>query len=487
MFTNLCNTLFLFGLVSSASLIGCSDTAKPPDTETIPVNPVQGTILEEYCDDPHTLITIVADGAGGSITNETPNSEQCGYVAPPPAGTLLREGCSKDYPGVKWFQYADGEGGTYSEKDNRSVECGWEPPTLVLELEKAEGDRFYPAVVYVNYTDFLGEKEPWGMEHASTTIGSLERDGDYILIYGDGRTGDGVLTLGTKEIQFRIDPEPVCTVEDRIDCVGYYQKPSQEYIYYGEDDDTIVTWELGIFVYASHSKYGDDQTVEILEEWDETNEQWAKYQKKVESYNEVYELSGVHIRYKLTKLYLVHWHSTREISSLASGLPVDIVLGRGTTYPGTCGVANVKTTFRTGQVPASMSNCDVYVDLHEIGHSVGLAHGPENQGYPANGYIFPDFGHGWNDICGTKDDLMSYGYEGYYHSNSALYCDEIFTRNAYEGVPAGSKDFSDTAYTLNRIRYNVSLIHPENDYVDRTARMQRFELYSNDDDFEIID
>jgi len=472
-FTNLCNTLFLYGFISTYCGL------EPP------THPEQGTVIKWSCNGT-TLIEKIADGNGGVITSVTGSSKQCGYTPPvPEAGTLLREGCSKDYPGVKWFQYADGNGGTYSEKDNQSAECGWEPPTLVLELEKAEGDRFYPAVVYVNYTDFLGEKEPWGIEHASTTIGSLERDGDYILIYGDGRTGDGVLTLGTKEIQFRIDPEPVCTVEDRIDCVGYYQRPSQEYIYYGEDDDTIVTWELGIFVYASHSKYGNDQPIEILEEWDETNEQWARYEKKVKTYNEVYERSGVHVRYKLTRLYLVHWHSTTEIINLARNLPVDIVLGRGTTYPNTCGVANVKTTFRTGQVPASMSNCGKYVDLHEMGHSVGLAHGPENQGYPASGYIFPDFGHGWNDICGTKDDLMSYGYEGYYHSNSALYCDEIFP-NIYEGVLAGSKDFSDTAYTLNRIRYNVSLIHPENDYVDRTAQRQRLEPYS-DDDFEVID
>lgn len=472
-FTNLCNTLFLYGFISTFCGI------EPPS------QPEQGTVLKWSCNGT-TLFEKIADGNGGVITSVTGNSKQCGYTPPvPEAGTLLREGCSKDYPGVKWFQYADGNGGVYSEKDNKSVECGWEPPTLVLELEKAEGDRFKPVIVNVDYTNFLGEKEPWGIEHASTTIGSMERDGDHILIYGDGRTGDGILTLGTKEIQFRIDPEPVCTVEDRIDCVGYYQRPSQEYIYYGEDDDTIVTWELGIFVYASHSKYGNDQPVEILEEWDETNEQWAKYQKKVKSYNEVYELSGVNIRYKLTKLYLVHWHLTGEISSLARGLPVDIVLGRGTTYPGTCGVAKVKTTFRKGQVPTSMSNCGIYVDLHEMGHSVGLAHGPENQYNEASGYIFPDFGHGWNDICGTKDDLMSYGYEGYYHSNSALYCDEIFS-NIYEGVLAGGKDFSDTAYTLNRIRYNVSLIHPENDYVDRTAPSKRLDSYSNDD-FEVID
>ena len=58
-----------------------------------------------------------------------------------------------------------------------------------------------------------------------------------------------------------------------------------------------------------------------------------------------------------------------------------------------------------------MSRCAIYTDLHEIGHSVGLAHGPENQSWQASGYLFPEFGHGWNDICRLKDDLMSYGNE----------------------------------------------------------------------------
>jgi len=440
MFTNLCNTLFLFGIISNY----CGSEPPVPPVDTTPV------------------------------TN-------------PPAGTLLREGCSQDYPGVKWFQYADGEGGTYSEKDRQSRECGWEPPVLKLETEKFEGDRFEPAVVYVDYTDFLGNDEPWGMVHASSTIGSLERDGDYILIYGDGRTGDGILTLGRQEIQFRIEPEPVCAVENRIDCVGYTQRSSQSYIYYGEDDDKIVTWELGILLYASHAKYGDDVPISVLEEYDVDSYQWQRYEDKVKEYNEVYEYSGVHIRFKLTKVYLAHWHSVNDIKNISVGLPVDIVLGRNTSYPDTCGVAKVSTYFSEGKPPASMSRCDIYTDLHEIGHSVGLAHGPENQSWEASGYIFPDFGHGYNDICDRKDDLMSYGREGYFHSNSNLDCDQIFSGNSYIGIPAGSKNFSDTAYSLNRVRYNVSLVHRENDYVDPDSRLRPIQSKATRIEIEVID
>jgi len=95
--------------------------------------------------------------------------------------------------------------------------------------------------------------------------------------------------------------------------------------------------------------------------------------------------------------------------------------------------------------------------LHEIGHSVGLAHGPENQYNEASGYIFPEFGHGWNDICGVNDDIMSYGFNGNYLTNSDLMCADIFS---FSGLtPAGYRDMTDTAYALNRVRYDVALIN----------------------------
>lgn len=484
MFSDICNTLYLFGIISN----WCPS----------PVHPEEGTVLQSSCSGT-TLIETIADGKGGSIQSLTGNSEQCGYTPPvPEAGTLLRSGCSKDYLGVKWFQYADGEGGTYVEKDRRSYECGFRR-YLNLSMEKEYGDRFDPAIVKVDYKDMLGRPEGWGMADHSTTIGKAVRlDRDTVAIYGDGRTGDGIFTLGTTEIQFYIENEPVCEFIDepnffgsstRTDCEGHTQKGGQELIYYGEDDNRLVTWELGVLVYASHSRHGDDLAEGILEELDETHREWTKWSERVETYNKVYERSGVHIRYKLTKLWSAHYHNLQGISNIITGKPVDVVLAYGISYEGTCGVAKVKTWFSEGKPPYSMSKCTTYTDLHEIGHSVGLAHGPENQGYPASGYIFPEFGHGYNDICGTKDDLMSYGYEGYFHSNSKLYCDEIFTGSWYEGILAGGTEFSDTAHALNRVRYNVSLIHKENDYVDTdtSSRLQRIESRAERKEIEVID
>jgi len=403
------------------------------------------------------------------------------------ADVLVKTGCSKDYPGVQWFIWEDENGERYSTKNPRSWKCGFSR-TLTLSTVEEVGDRFYPVILDINYVDMLGRDEPWGMVHHSTTIGKAIRTGrDTVEIYGDGRTGDGIFTLGVEEIQFRIEPEPICKVENRIDCEGYYQRPTQEYIYYGEEDNKIVTWELGILIYASHADYGIDVPISILEEYDTDSYQWKRYEDKVKEYNKVYEKSGVHIRYKLTKVYLAHWHTTENIKNISVGLPVDIVLGRNTSYPDTCGVAKVSTYFSEGKPPASMSRCDIYTDLHEIGHSVGLAHGPENQSWEASGYIFPDFGHGYNDICNRKDDLMSYGREGYFHSNSNLDCDEIFNGNSYIGVPAGDRSFSDTAYSLNRVRYTVSLVHRENDYVEEDARLRPVYSRSIRKEIEVID
>ena len=410
------------------------------------------------------------------------------------ADTLIRTGCSKDYPGVQWFIYEDDTGERFVTKDPRSRKCGFSRQ-LNLSMEKESGDRFDPAIVKVDYKDMLGRDEPWGMVHHKTTIGKAVRlDRDTVAIYSDGRTGDGIFTLGVEEIQFRIEEEPVCEVESYYgagrgtDCEGYRQSTGQDLIYYGEDDDKIVTWELGVFVYATHREYGLNQPIEIMEEWDDTHPQWDKWENKVKQYNRVYEESGIHVRYKLTKLYLAHWHSVNENKSLATGLPVDIVLGYGTTYPNTCGVAKVTTYFSEGKPPASMSACSIYTDLHEMGHSVGLAHGPENQDYQASGYIFPEYGHGWNDICWLKDDLMSYGSEGVFHSNSKLDCSEIFgDSERYNGWPAGGTQWSDTAKALNRVRYDVSLIHRENDYVDEDSPLRRMRSRSVRKEIEVID
>ena len=442
------------------------------------------TVLRSGCSrDFYGVEWILYSNESVDIINNSPN---CISQLPPAAGTLVKTGCSADYPGVQWFVYNDGDGGRYSEKDAKSSECGWEPPTLTLSVVEEFGDAFKPAVIKVDYTNFLGEPEPWGINDSYSTIGHAVRvDRDTVEIYSDTRLGNGIFQLGDEEVQFFIEEEPTCMVQSSVDCLGNRQRGGQDLIYYGEQDDQVVVWELAVLMYRSHYTYGPDVEVGLYEQFDRQSSAWYKWQERVDRYNELYERSGVHIRFELKRLQSAHWHRVSDVPSMMARTDVDIVLGHGWSPPGTCGVARVYKYFREGYPPGSISKCDKYTDLHEIGHSVGLAHGPENQSNSAYGYIFPDFGHGYNDICAQYDDLMSYGSQGMFHSNSLKVCGDIIARTSAD-MPAGDRLWSDTAYALNRVRYNVSLIHNEH-ALTQALRKTRTQARTLDSEIIVID
>ena len=64
-------------------------------------------------------------------------------------------------------------------------------------------------------------------------------------------------------------------------------------------------------------------------------------------------------------------------------------------------------------------------------------------------------------------DLMSYRSNGHTHNNSRLTCEN--------GWPAGSREYADSAYHLNRVRYDVSMIGLDPDgppaYIDEIPEM----------------
>lgn len=376
---------------------------------------------------------------------------------------VLREGCGgAPWTHVKWSVLVPKNLRQWQKwnKDNWTVRKFINHPDCVtltgVSIEGA-ADRFTQSKVTVHTN---ATPDYWTYELSNGTATKTDSN---LYITSDGLIGDAVLTInfGETSEEFLVPyvQEPVCDRYNSIDCQGYVQRSSQEFIYYGEEDDTVVTWELGILVYASHRKYGDDVAVGILDEITEENVLWDQWQDKVKKYNEIYARSGVHIEFVLKKMYYAHWHNTTDLRTITTGYPIDISLAYGYTYPGTCGVASPSTRFIEGKPPSSMSACSIYTDLHEIGHSVGLAHGPQNQWNQAEGYIFPEFGHGWNDICGSYDDLMSYGSQGVFHSNSKLACFEASPSEQTNS--AGDRQWSDTAYSLNRVRYDVSLIHDE--------------------------
>ena len=437
-----------------------------------PSHPPAGTILTSSCNE-YTLVETVANGSGGSTVRETERSPECGWN-PPEAGTISEQYC-EDYTQVT--VYHDGEYGFYEEREEQSYDCGWEDPVAVFDVVIPSGDRFNPVVIEVRFEQF---DEPyvdedgrpliidWYLEPTDLTIGNIEQIDDYTIhIYGDSRVGEGVVSLNEEEFLYTIESEPTCSVDNQVDCQGYKQY-GEPHIYYGEADNHIVTWELAVLLYDLRE---DSSGIAIHEEItfdpdsgsnDPYYYYWSRWLSRIDQYNAFYERSGVFVRYELKKLYLASWGSAESLESLTKNLPVDIALGYGTSYPDTCGVAYPNRSFiESTTVPTGMSRCTIKTDLHELGHSIGLAHGPNNERYAKSGYIFPQFGHGWYDLCGAYDGIMSYGYNDELHSNSKLTCNEIFDTTEFGETIAGGRDYADSAYSINRVRYNVSLVHDE--------------------------
>lgn len=109
-----------------------------------PSNPAAGTVLETSCEGT-TFVETIADGNGGSTTEETENSTDCGYEPPPVFGTPLGDPYCANATEQRFLDlletvqglgeydvvqdYADGEGGSYTEvTETESEACGYEPP-----------------------------------------------------------------------------------------------------------------------------------------------------------------------------------------------------------------------------------------------------------------------------------------------------------------------------------------------------------------------
>ena len=336
------------------------------------------------------------------------------------------------------------------------------PPVEVLEvsIDDTFGDRFKPVVVTVDYT-IDGEPAEWTHD-VGTKV-----DDRTLHIYGLGYEDYGYVTINDEEYQFSFRAEPRCVAEQResgvkTDCMGYmFRGPLEGFIYYGEDDDQMVTVELGIFLYD-----GEGTTREFTDRELSTGEQ-QRAERMVGDYNEFFAQSGVHIEFVLKEVRLIRLGSLQVTESMAAQIPVDIVIAWGTSYTGTCGVAFPNTSFPPGYPPVGMSRCGTDTDLHELGHAVGLAHGPQNSDNAASGYIWPTFGHGWNELCrGTKRDLMAYGGTRRTFWNSLLSCAEMFPQfNEDPDRRAGSRQFADSAYHWNRVRYDLSLVNDERQVV----------------------
>ena len=323
-------------------------------------------------------------------------------------------------------------------------------PVLTVDIDDTYGDRFKPVVVDVSYT-LEAEPIEWTYE---TDLRAVRTDSG-LLVYGNGDTYEGAVVINDSSFLVQLSSEPRCDrVEIRTDCLGYeYVGDAGGQIYYGEEDDQIVDWELVILQYVSECDVPSD-VVGLCD--DPTDVE--KVEDRIKNYNRSMENSGVHVRFVLKDYRYVDTTSLLTGRALADVLEADISIGLGVTCPNTCGCAYAYNTYNNPSFGWSV--CGWTTDLHEMGHGIGLAHGPENSSNESSGYLFPEFGHGWMyNQCNSAGDLMSYNQTKNEFLNSRLTCNDVYADGDETYVT--DRSYADSAYHLNRIRYDVSIVNDQ--------------------------
>ena len=373
-----------------------------------------------------------------------------------------------------------------------SPQCGGTKASLNLVVDNDWGDRFKPVRVDVQYFNNKGQRSSnWQFE---VDEGRAEKVGHELHIYGDGTPSEYTQYLRiytpanlTADAGYMLNAEPRCERNADVDCMGYEFRGRRDgFIYYGEADKQIVTWDIGVLLYAT----SNEGLAEV------GSDDWNIAKERVDWYNMVYERGGVYIRYNLVGVIRAPFQRPNSAANIIrSSMNVDVGIGIGATCPDTCGCAYVNTYFQenTGIAPVGVSACGAAVDLHEIGHSVGLAHGPDNSANQAFGYIWPEFGHGWSTpFCSEFIDLMSYGIPREAHHNSKKTCAMYrawgnFIPDDEADDPAGNREYADSAYHLNRVRYDVSLIAREGESVAAQDAQPEEPVYLILDEAHVMD
>lgn len=405
-------------------------------------------------------------------------------VEPPPTypeeGTVLNTECDGYTATV---EFADGNGGSTFTPQEQSTECGWEDPIINVEVVQDTGDRFDRVEFKVSATHF-GDDIDWDFEIEYGTVIETE---DGIEIASDGRLGTHVGIIAGEEYQYTFVREQLCegTIQDQgsfwvpYDCQGYRQgSMTPFYIWYGEPDvDTrIVYWDV-INVYADARWDGLEGRPMIGEP---TSHSLYRSETTIRVVNERFEQWGIHVRLRLVGTYgtknpnSMLYHNYIEDGTLP---PADFIANNQSAGAGFCGFAGQSSSFRDHKRKhrylTFLNGCSTDTWLHEMGHAVGLGHGPQTEN-PGAGATFPDFaqGAGGGSVCGPNYDIMTYGGSWNSKSFTSPYvdCERHYPDSfkQYHGQPSGDTSFSATGYAINRVRYDVSLVHDEWEHPEAT-------------------
>jgi hypothetical protein len=190
--------------------------------------------------------------------------------------------------------------------------------------------------------------------------------------------------------------------------------------------------------------------------------------KTIEAMNELLQRSGVHVNLDLVDIRYVYFTGFFDLKFVKEDYLPDAFLQMGGPLSNTsngiaCGWGGFDGSFRKPLHPWGI--CGWKDLLHELGHTVGLAHGPDNAYNQGTGYVFPDFGHGFSGVCPGHGSVMAYNTNRTLFSNSLLTCEQITPNGSGGDQPAGyrikGQPGFDEAYSINRVRYNVAGINGE--------------------------
>ena len=454
------------------TIAGCdksgNDNSTAPVTPVTPVTPV----------DPVPPVD--------PVTPVDPNPEE---------GTILSTECEET---TQVVEIADGNGGSTFERTEKSEECGYVP--LSVEVVKRDGDYWKPVIIEVTGND------EWDFEveagHATRTETGIE-------ITSDGSLGVWNATIAGEQYQYELVEAPVCLHEGapgtrKTTCDGYLiGARASPMIYYGDEDTQIVTIEIGVVRTMAVCGYEEGCIIgspvpadmnytassgtelDIVHNW-------------IDTLNEFNVRTGVYIRFELTGY---EWgNNWSDVYSFGPSREIlersDIVIGWGASG-GNGGQAFMPVSIWPGmKTPVAVTTglgggvMQQGTATHEVGHAMGLGHGvwgdPDwnlETSLPLKwqgGSLFPRFGHGWmgkngESVCGSNGSVMAYS-NGFTWSNSLKTCEELGAGeysldNLWNGQ-AGSRQQSDEAYHLNRVRYSYSLIHNEHQVVRSAPQAQ---------------